>query len=425
MRASVVLPAILLLLISGCASAPEPEHDAGPVPPSGQPEQSQPGTPDTDTRRARPKMPVPMAPPVPAAFEALPGWQEADLMPGVSALKQSCEAFSAKAADSYLSDSARWAGQVRDWTPACAAMGVIINESSARTVLQALFKPVEIVSTDGASRFTGYFEPVYEARYAPEYPYTEPVPALPGDLVSEGGNNVYQRLSNGSRRPYPAREQITNNGVRPLAYAHPADVFFLQIQGSGKLAFPDGRVMKAAFAAHNGRPFKSTANWLYRRGWIGRGERSMQGIRAWMDRASEAQRREAMNANPRFVFFTLEPREDDVSGPRGAMSVPLTPLGSVAVDRAYHPLGVPVFVKTTAPGLGGDWSGLLNAQDTGGAITGPVRGDIYFGTGEEAGERAGTMNAPGRLWVLLPTRLADRLASDEIYAGLGADNSAP
>ncbi|WP_084422117.1 murein transglycosylase A [Henriciella litoralis] len=363
-------------------------------------------------------------PPVPAAFAALPGWDEAQLVPAVSAMRKSCLKFKEGAADAPLSGSAPWAGSVLDWMPACEALDVVRDEDSARAVIHALFRPVEIESPDGESRFTGYFEPVYEARMQPEGDFTEPVPGVPSDLIAESSSKVYQRLSNGSRRPYPTRAEITKAGVRALAYAHPGDVFFLQIQGSGKLHFPDGSVRKASFAAHNAQPFKSTANWLLKRGWITRGQSNMQGIRDWMDRATDAQVREAMNANPRFVFFNLEPADDE-SGPVGAMGVPLTPFGSIAIDRSYNPMGVPVFVQTSAPGLGGDWSGLLIAQDTGGAIKGPVRGDIYFGTGYEAGQRAGTMNAPGRMWVLLPRAVADRMGGVEAFAGLGAEPVAP
>ena len=366
-----------------------------------------------------------MSAPVPAAFENLPGWSSADILPGLEAFRKSCNVFAARQRTALLSEAAPWAGRVEDWMPACATLDVAMDRASARTVMQTLFQPVEINSPTGESRFTGYFEPVYEARRTPQGPYTEPVPALPSDLVSEGGNNVYQRLSGGGRRPYPARAAITAQGVTPLAYAHPADVFFLQIQGSGKLVFPDGQTVKAVYAAHNGQPFRSTANWLYERGWITSGERSMQGIRAWMDRAQPSRVRQAMNANPRFVFFSLESVDPSASGPKGAMNVPLTPLGSMAVDRSYHPLGVPVFVQTSAPGLGGQWAGLMNAQDTGGAITGAVRGDIYFGTGADAGDRAGTMNAPGRLWVLLPRAVAARLNGSGAYAALGSDAVAP
>jgi len=139
----------------------------------------------------------------------------------------------------------------------------------------------------------------------------------------------------------------------------------------------------------------------------------MQGIKAWMDRAGPEKTREAMNANPRFVFFEQRPEGDPSLGPNGAMGVPLTPLGSLAIDPATYPLGLPLLVSTAAPGLGGDWSGLVSAQDTGGAIKGVVRGDIYFGTGDGAGDAAGTMNAPGRIWVLLPRRLAEQLETTE------------
>ena len=346
--------------------------------------------------------------PDPVAFESLPGWQSADLAPGLAALRRSCEVYERRAPGSYLSRRAAWAGTADEWVPACAALEVIGDPQSARAVLQALFTPVEIVSETGASRFTGYFEPTYSARLTPEPPYTEPIPARPADLQSEGGE-VYQILANGQRRPYPERAEITRRGVTPLAYAHPADVFFLQIQGSGRLVLPDGRTLRAVYAAHNGQPFRSTANWLMQRGWITRGEASMTGIRAWMDRAAPARVREAMNANPRFVFFNLEAEGDPTLGPKGSFGVPLTPLGSMAVDTSIHPGGVPMFVQTTAPGLGGDWSGLLVSQDTGGAIKGPVRGDLYFGTGPEAGAAADTVNAPGRLWVLLPRAVAERI----------------
>ena len=135
----------------------------------------------------------------------------------------------------------------------------------------------------------------------------------------------------------------------------------------------------------------------------------MTGIAAWMERAPKRRVREAMNANPRFVFFVEKPEGDPGLGPDGALGVPLTPFGSVAVDPTIHPLGVPIFVQTNAPGLGGDWSGLLNAQDTGNAIRGVVRGDVYFGTGVAAGQAAETLNAPGRMWVLLPRPLARRI----------------
>ena len=212
---------------------------------------------------------------------------------------------------------------------------------------------------------------------------------------------------------YPTRAQITAAGVKPLGFARPADVFFAQIQGSARFKL-DGQSIRAAYAANNGRKFVSTANWLMSRGWIKRSDASMQGITAWMNRADPARVRQAMNANPRFVFFQAEQIKDPREGPKGSANVPLSAMGSMAVDKTIHPLGVPFFVQTTAPSLGGNWSGVLVAQDTGGAIKGPIRGDIYFGTGANAGERAGKMNAPGRMWALLPKAVAARLAPVEV-----------
>lgn len=360
----------------------------------------------------------------PAEFRDLPNWTAAALTPAMQAFKRSCAKLARRGDTDPLSATAPWAGTVGDWQPACAALDVSVDEASARTVFEALFVPIEIRDPAGNPKFTGYFEPTYDARTTPIPPFTEPVPLLPADLVPNGANPL-QRLPNGQTRPYPSRADITARGVQAIAYAHPSDVFFLQIQGSGRLVFPDGTTTRAIYAAHNGHPFKSTANYLINSGQISRGEASMQGIRAWMDRAGPADARRAMNHNPRYVFFQAAPLGDPNLGPNGAQSVPLTPLGSVAVDTSIHPLGVPMFVSTTAPGLGGDWSGLLIAQDTGGAIKGPVRGDLYFGTGPDAGARAGTMNAPGRLWVLLPRRVAERLLSQGLVAITGSPPTAP
>lgn len=355
--------------------------------------------------------PGPGAPPSSslAAYRDLPGWQGASLAAPLEAFRRTCERFTHRAWDAPLSRSVAWAGSAQDWAPACASLSRPLDDAAARQVIESLFVPVEIIDPEGKPRFTGYFEPMYEARRAPEPGFTEPVLAVPSDFVANGDSPL-QRLPNGTTRPYPPRADITANVSAPvIAWAHPSDVFFLQVQGSGRLVFPDGHTLRAAYAAHNGQPFKSVANWLIDTGRITRGEGSMQGIRAWMDRAPAAEVRQAMNVNPRFVFFQSLPEGDPGLGPNGAHNVPLTPFGSMAVDPGFHALGVPMFVQTTAPGLGGEWSGLLIAQDTGGAIKGPVRGDIYFGTGYEAGQRAGTMNAQGRLWVLLPKPVAERL----------------
>jgi len=363
-------------------------------------------------------IPIPAPAPRPISFDDLPNWDTAALTHAVEAFSRSCARWQGRPDDAPVSTRIAYAGTLGDWRPACAAVEVASDSESARRVFEALFTPLEVLPGETTPRFTGYFEPQITARKAPVFPYTQPVPGLPDDLVqvdaSELGGTAgrkvpAQRLANGGLRAYPPRADIVQNPTNILGYAHPGDVFFLQIQGSGRLVFEDGSVMRAAYAAHNGQPFKSTANHLINAGKITRGQASMQGIRAWIDGVSRAEAQEAMNANPRFVFFRPLAIGDPSLGPEGAQAVPLTPLGSMAVDTSIHALGVPFFVETTAPGLGGNWSGLLIAQDTGGAIKGRVRGDIYYGTGDEAGSRAGTQNAPGRMWAFLPRAVAARI----------------
>ncbi len=418
-RQSLLVFGIVCSLVA-CATAPQAPSDI-PVADS--------NTPDlviTDTTPAPPQIDPFTTPPVPVPrptlFENLPGWDAAELDAPIAAFKRSCAAWETRSNDAPVSKRIAYAGTIGDWRPACGALDVASDSESARRVFEALFTPVEVLPGADAPRFTGYFEPEIEARRRPEFPFTQPIPARPRDLVQIDGRRIgksssrtvpAQRLPNGNLKAYPARADIALKPEDILGYGHPADVFFLQIQGSGRLIFEDGRVVRAAFAAHNGHPFRSTANHLIRTGQIKRSEASMQGIRAWMDRVSRADAEAAMNANPRFVFFKALAIGDPGLGPAGAQGLPLTPLGSMAVDTDIHPLGVPFFVETTAPGLGGDWSGLLIAQDTGGAIKGRVRGDIYYGTGSDAGRRAGTQNAPGRMWAFLPRALAARLEQQD------------
>lgn len=387
-------------LLSSCVSPPKAGDDGsvgGPVDQSG--------------------VFVPSAPSsVPVEFESLPGWRDARFEAALAAMHKSCGKVFVRIqngqSEAYLGEGVAYAGRLKEWAAPCRALYSARSGADARLTFEREFTPIEITVPDGMSRFTGYFEPEYVGSRRRTAVFSEPIPGLPDDLIVQNGK-PYQRLSNGRTRPYPTRAQITAAGVNPLGYARPADVFFAQIQGSARFKL-DGHSMRAAYAANNGRKFVSTANWLMARGWIKRSEASMQGITAWMNRADPARVRQAMNANPRFVFFKAEQIEDPLEGPKGSANVPLSAMGSMAIDKTIHALGTPFFVQTTAPSLGGNWSGVLVGQDTGGAIKGPIRGDIYFGTGAKAGERAGKMNAPGRMWALLPKAVAERLAPVEV-----------
>lgn len=358
----------------------------------------------------------------PVAPLDLPGWPGGNGVAGLEALYASCQAWQVLDPDTPVSRKVEYAGRAGDWMPVCDALAVAATPDRAWQVVAENLVPLEILP-DERNRFTGYFEPEITARHTPVTPYTEPVPGIPADLDLSDPENPRQRFPDGRLAPYPPRAAIDVASLPVLGYAHPADVFFLQIQGSGRLRFEDGEVVRAAFAAHNGQPFRGIGNWLIAEGEIPRGEAGMGGIRAWMDRAAPERVREAMNVNPRFVFFRPLPIGDPEAGPEGAMGVALTPLGSLAVDTDFHPLGVPLYVETDLPppgAMGGGpfpFRGLFVAQDTGGAIRGPVRGDIFFGTGDIAGAYAGRMNAPGRMWVLLPAPVAHRLYAADVAAG--------
>ena len=341
----------------------------------------------------------------------LVGWPGNNGDAGLHGLRQSCTRWQARDPDAPVSEVADYAGRVGDWADVCNGLAEAKDYEAGLAVIAETLLPLEVVP-DARNRFTGYFEPEIEARTRPVGRFTEPVPGVPNDLVRDGPRRTLQRLPHGRTRPYPARAEIDIARLPALAYARPEDLFFLQIQGSGRLVFPDGRVIRAAFAAHNAQEFRGIANWLYRRGEISRSEMGMKGIKAWMAAASAPELRAAMNANPRYVFFEAEPIDDPARGPKGAMGVPLTPWGSLAVDTRLHALGIPVWVETAFPDPDAEttdplpFSGLMVAQDTGGAIQGPVRGDIYFGTGAAAGAQASRVNTPGRMWVLLPRHLA-------------------
>ncbi|MDX1402466.1 MAG: MltA domain-containing protein, partial [Kiloniellales bacterium] len=171
-----------------------------------------------------------------------------------------------------------------------------------------------------------------------------------------------------------------------------------------RVKLPDGSYVRVGFAGSNGRPFTAIGRYLLDEGLVSGEEASAQGIRAWL-KANPEKAREVMNLNARYIFF----REIDGDGPIGAFSVPLTAGRSLAVDPAFLPLGVPLFLDTTWPVRNDPLRRLVVAQDTGSAIKGPVRGDLFWGFGEEALEVAGRMKQRGRYYLLLPRAVGERL----------------
>jgi membrane-bound lytic murein transglycosylase A len=319
-----------------------------------------------------------------------------------------------RAPDAALPGGGRYGGTVGEWASACAA-ALIVAPGSERAFFEAHFTP-HLVQGPGEARLTAYYEPIIEARRTPDQQFSAPLLRRPGDMVNvdlaafaEALDNEALRgapraltgqLAGDHVRPYPRRGDLSLAPEHAFAWAHPVDVYNLQIQGSGRLAFPDGSQARAAFAAPNGYRWHSALAALRDSGEL-QGGATWPNFKAWSDARGAEATQQALNADPSYVFFNEEPIDDPGAGARGAAGVPLTPLGSIAVDPAYHPYGALVFVD-------GEYASqpfrrLLVAQDTGGAIRrGPQRGDVFFGIGPEAGRAAEQMNAPARWWTLLP-----------------------
>ena len=350
----------------------------------------------------------------PARFADLPGWQSADLDPALVAFRRACDGRAQRAPDQPMASNGQYGGNVADWAPACAAAPTV-SPGAEHDFFEAYFTPYA-VSGPGEARLTAYFEPMIDARRAPEPGFTEPLLTRPSDMVSvdiAAFADAYDdnTLRGAPRRltgqivgnmvePYPRRDVITQQAGQAFAYANPVDVYNLQVQGSGRLAFPDGAQSRAAFAAQNGYHWTSALGALRNAGELPNGA-TWPNFKAWSDAHGADATHNALNADPSYVFFSEETIADPAAGPRGAAGVNLTPMGSIAVDPAFHPYGAVVYVDGLYDGAPFDH--LLVAQDTGGAIRrGPLRGDVFFGSGPAAGEGAQRMNGPARWWTLMP-----------------------
>lgn len=304
-------------------------------------------------------------------FEALEGWADDAHAEALDVFRVTCDALDAP-----------------DWRPICAfAADVPLTDAAARAFFELFFRPVVI--GEPPALFTGYYEPELRGSLVRTPRFVYPIYRRPPDLV-EG--QVYH-----SRAAIEAGA-IRGRGLELAWLEDPVEVFFLQVQGSGRIRLPDGRVMRVGYAGRNGHAYKSVGQEMIRRGSHRPEDVSAGEIRTWVRQMGDAGR-DFLNHNPSYIFFrkldTLAPDK----GPIGAMGRSITPLRSVAVDPAFVPLGAPVWVeKDGAVPI----RRLMVAQDTGGAIKGEQRADIYFGTGADAGEAAGQIKDGGRLIQLLP-----------------------
>ena len=355
----------------------------------------------------------------PASFAALPGWQQDDVADALAAFQRSCALILLAKQLPVTPLGNGIAGTVADWQPPCAAAATAdtADADGARRFFETWFRPWQAGNNGNSDGlFTGYYEPLLNGARQPDGAYRTPLLRRPPDLVmvelglfrpAWRGERIAGRVVDGRLRPYESRAEIERGALDRyrlgfLWVDDPVDVFFLQIQGSGRVRLADGTVVRVGYDGQNGQPYVSIGRLLVERGELAREDASMQTIRAWITAHPEAA--EALMAeNPSYVFF----REVMGNGPIGSAGVLLTPGRSLAVDQGFVPLGVPVFVDA-----GEGLRRLMVAQDTGGAIRGPVRGDVFFGGGAEAEVRAGTLQARGTYYLLLPKSLAARAGAN-------------
>lgn len=410
----------VLAVLSACSTVPleEPASGGGPgvAVPGEQPLAVPPlsALPETPARPLQGRY-------TPVSWDSVPGWAGDDLRHVWKALLNDCRGLMRPVSGS-LALPARAAP--RAWQPVCQAavqsgLGAQAGGPAVRQFLQDQLRPWRL--DDGAGlaavgTVTGYYEPLIRASRTRGGAYQWPLYAVPDDLLIVDLGAVYPELAGKRVRgklegrrvvPYDTRAQIASDPARqPAAIVwadDPVEAFFLQIQGSGRAVLPDGGVLRLAYADHNGRPYVSIGQWLARQGEMPLARASMQNIKAWA-RAHPERVPELLNVNPAMVFFREEAIIDPELGPRGAYGVPLLAQRSIAVNPAFVPLGTPVFLDIGPQGGAAPMRRLVFAQDTGAAIKGAARADFYWGTGDEAGARAGRMKQSGRMWLLWPAR---------------------
>jgi len=373
-----------------------------------------PQNPNTDPVDQSPSSPIPLQderPPLPptspsvsgtgnfqiAFSDYLAGWNESDLTPALAAFARNCPIWEARDPQAAIMTTKPEFGQYEHWQNLCSVLPAApYSDGLARWFFENYFLPSNLLSTDRLDGLlTGYYEPEIDVRARLDAEFSEPI------LEKPNQDNLRKQT----------RADIYRNQVdyKALAYGRPIDVFFMQVQGSGRIRFADGTVKRAAYGGNNGYKYKSIGGVLIRRGEVTREQASKQAIEEWMIRSGNSAARNLMNENPRYIYFGLQDIEPG-EGPSGSMRAPLTSMGSMAIDPKSRPYGVPVWLETTLPQFAGDYRGapqslLVIAQDSGNAIKGSARGDLFFGSGDVAGELAGVMKHDVTMTHLLPRSL--------------------
>jgi membrane-bound lytic murein transglycosylase A len=341
----------------------------------------------------------------PVSWSKLLGWRSDDALAAWPALVSSCSVIHARA----------------EWQSFCGAV-VASSPGDAefvRAFLQQHLTPYRVVRVTGRKRehtglITGYYEPLLMGARERSEKFATPLYGRPDDLLVVDlaavipelkGKRVRGRLDGNKVVPFYSRAETRGakslEGHEIVWVESALDAFLLEVQGSGRVQLTTGETIRLQYDDQNGHPYRSIGKYLVDQGVMPLEQVNMPAIRAWLT-ANPQRLREVLDSNPSVVFFREQPLDDAAIGPKGALGVPLTAGRSIAIDPKFGTLGAPVFLATTAPGTGLPLRRLTVAQDTGGAIAGPVRADLFFGFGAAAGEQAGLMKHDGQMWLLWP-----------------------
>lgn len=361
------------------------------------------------------------------AFSHLPGWQTTRVAKSLQTFQVSCKAF-LKQDPERLVGSQHLSLKAGDWQPACKeAMSITpVSEAAARDFFQKWFTPVEFNDHRPVrGLFTGYYMAYLRGSLTKTKEYNIPIYGLPSNMVTVNlgdfdpalkNRKIIGRLKGKQLLPFHSREEINKGAIKDKAPVlvwvnSRIDRLFLEIQGSGTVELEDGRQLYVGYAGENGAPYTAIARVLIDKGVMTRDNASMQHIKSYLESHPEEMDL-VLNQNKSFVFFRFLKNDAAL----GAQGVALTAGYSLAVDRKWIPLGAPLWLTTTRPTKVVDkdkvFNRLMIAQDTGGAIRGVVRGDVYWGAGENATFIAGHMKNPGHYWLLLPSHTVERLLKE-------------
>ena len=406
--APAALVAVSLLALTACTTGGKPTETAPPV--------------------AAPNIPAD-APEdalfvTPASFDQLPGWDSDPMSAALPAFLRSCQKLAELPPETPMG-AGGFAGFVSDWMPLCNTAWTLTprDDIDMRGFFERWFQPFLVSGKKGPEGlFTGYYEPELYGSFQPNPPFDVPLYRVPNDMVTVplgpfrsdlDGQSIVGRVDGNQFVPYYSYQEIdqgalANRGLELMWVDDPVDAFFLMIQGSGIVYLPDGTGVHVGYAGKNGRAYVPIGRVLADMGEIPLEQVTLGSIRAWLE-ANPDRAKAIMYQNPSYVFF----QQNEGEGPIGAQGTVLTGGRSIAIDPRFLPYGAPLFVDSIWPS-GADeglpMRRLFIAQDTGGAIRGAVRGDVFWGSGKTAEQYAGTMKSQGRYYILLPLSVAERRA---------------